>query len=428
MKKWLFVLLTLSMFLLIVGCSNDDDAKDSDKNTDDKKTEQTEEETPSTDNGEKTVIKFAAQSDSTPATDKLIETFNNSQDKYVVEWTQMTNDSGQMHDQLLTSLSSGSDEYDVISMDVVWAGEFAGAGFLEPIDVMMNEAGLTKDQFNAGSMASGNYGGKQYTLPYFPDLGLLYYRSDIVSEEDQAKLISGDYTYDDLAAMAEKYAGEGGTEIGFVYQSKQYEGLTVNLTEFSSSFANVQEGLETMYEFTKADWTPNDILNYDEGATQTAFEQGKAVFARNWPYQYGNIMSQVEGVTLTVDQVGVAPLPNGSAVGGWLLGINKNSKNIEGAWEFIKFVAGEEGQKIMATQGGYIPGFNSLLEDEEVLNGNKMLTLEGFQNALATTISRPVSADYASVSDTIQVEAHKYLSSGEGLDAAVSAIEDAISE
>src|SRR5690625_7019751 len=93
-----------------------------------------------------------------------------------------------MHDQLLNSLTSGSSEYDVISMDVVWAGEFAGAGFLEPIDVFMKDAGLSKDQFNAGSMDSGNYTGKQYTLPFFSDLGLLYYRTDIVSEEDAATL------------------------------------------------------------------------------------------------------------------------------------------------------------------------------------------------------------------------------------------------
>lgn len=433
MKKWLTLLLTLTFFaFLVVACSNGD-SDETDKSSEDTNTEQeqeteTEEDDTSSESAEKTVIKFAAQNDNTPATDKVIEAFNNSQDKYTVEWEQMTNDSGQMHDQLLTTLSSGSDQYDVISMDVVWAGEFAGAGFLEPIDVMMADAGLSKDDYNAGSMDSGNYTGKQFTLPYFPDLGLLYYRADIVSEEDQAKLNSGDYTYEDLAAMAEKYAGEGGTELGFVYQSKQYEGLTVNLTEFTSSFANVQEGLETMYEFTNADWAANDILNYDEGATQNAFEQGRAVFARNWPYQFGRINNQDDGVEITVDQLGVAPLPNGSAVGGWLLGINKNSKNIEGAFEFIKFVAGEEGQKIMATEGGYIPGFNALLDDQEVLDANTMLSLEGFQNALANTIARPVSPDYAKVSDTIQIEAHKYLSSGEDLDAAVTAIEEALSE
>ncbi|MEC1722803.1 extracellular solute-binding protein [Schinkia azotoformans] len=418
-KKFLSMLLALSVFVfLLTGC-----------NSNNKTTTQNEQEgadTPET--TEKVVLKFAAQNDNTPATQAAIDAFNGSQDKYEVKWVEMTNDSAQMHDQLLTSLSSGSDEYDILSMDVVWAGEFAGAGFITPIDAYMSDAGLTKEQYNSGSMASGNFKGKQYTLPFFPDLGLLYFRSDIVSNEDAAKLISGDYTYADLAAMSEKYAGQAGTKYGFLYQSKQYEGLTVNVTEYTKSFADIKGGLEQMYVFTTASYSPKDILNYMEGETHTNFEQGNAVFARNWPYQFGRIKGQEDGVTVKVDQVGIAPLPNGGSVGGWLLGINKNSKNAEGAWEFIQFLAGPEGQKIMSIQGGYLPGFNALLEDQEVIAGNDMLSYEGFKNALSNTIARPVSPEYSKVSDTIQIEAHKYLSSGEGLDAAVEAIQAAIAQ
>lgn len=419
-KKFLSVLLALSVFAwILAGCSSNNQTatqKDQEGSAGNEKA------------AEKVVLKFAAQNDNTPATQAAIDAFNSSQDKYTVEWVEMTNDSAQMHDQLLTSLSSGSDEYDILSLDVVWAGEFAGAGFIEPIDTFMADAGFTKDQFNSGSMASGNYKGKQFTLPFFPDLGLLYFRSDIVSEDDAAKLISGDYTYADLQAMSEKYAGQGGTKYGFLYQSKQYEGLTVNVTEFTKSFADIKGGLEQMYAFTKAAYTPKDLLNYMEGETHLNFEQGNAVFARNWPYAFGRIKGQEDGVTVKVDQVGIAPLPNGGSVGGWLLAINKNSKNIEGAWEFIKFLAGPEGQKIMSTQGGYLPGVNALLEDEEVIAGNDMLSYEGFKNALSSTIARPVSPEYSKVSDTIQIEAHKYLSSGEGLDAAVKAIEAAIAQ
>lgn len=418
-KKFLSVLVALStLAFILVGCNSNKPTT----TQNDQKEEASKEAT------EKVVLKFAAQNDNTPATQAAIDAFNSSQDKYEVEWVEMTNDSAQMHDQLLTSLSSGSDEYDILSLDVVWAGEFAGAGFIEPIDAFMSDAGFTKDQFNSGSMASGNYKGKQYTLPFFPDLGLLYFRSDIVSEDDAAKLISGQYTYADLQAMSEKYAGQGGTKYGFLYQSKQYEGLTVNVTEFTKSFADIKGGLEQMYAFTTAAYTPKDLLNYMEGETHLNFEQGNAVFARNWPYAYGRIMGKEDGVTVSADQVGVAPLPNGGSVGGWLLSINKNSKNVEGAWEFIKFLAGAEGQKIMSTQGGYLPGFNSLLEDEEVIVGNDMLSYEGFKNALSNTIARPVSPEYSKVSDTIQIEAHKYLSSGEGLDAAVKAIEAAIAQ
>ncbi|HEY4554696.1 MAG TPA: extracellular solute-binding protein, partial [Bacillaceae bacterium] len=405
MKKWWSGLLAFSLAssLALAGCSSGSNNAGTDKKEDDSKAPAAE---------EKVVLKFGAQNDNTPATQALLDAFNSSQDKYEVKWDPMTNDSAQMHDQLLTSLSSGSDEYDVLSLDVVWAGEFAGAGYLEPIDVRLNEAGLKKDDFNSGSMASGNYKGKQYTLPFFPDLGLLYFRKDIVSEEDAAKLESGEYTYEDLYSMSEKYAGQGDTKYGFVYQSKQYEGLTVNATEFTKSYGDVKGGLEMMHKFTTAAFSPKDILNFTEGETHTTFEQGHAVFARNWPYQFGRLKGKEEGVTVDVANVGIAPLPNGGSVGGWLLGINKSSKNVDGAWEFIKFAAGEEGQKIMSTQGGYLPGFNALLEDSEVQGANEMLTYEGFKKALANTIARPVSPEYSKVSDTIQVETHKYLSSG----------------
>lgn len=419
MKKWLSILLALSLVAgIIAGCSGkkDDDDAAKDKGNDKDKAAET------------VVLKFAAQNDNTPATKAVIDEFNKSQDKYKVEWTEMTNDSAQMHDQLLTSLSSGSSEYDILSMDVVWAGEFAGAGYLEPIDAMMKDADLNKDDFNSGSMASGNYKGKQFTLPFFPDLGLLYFRKDIVSEEDAAKLISGEYTYADLAQMAEKYTGQGNTKYGFLYQSKQYEGLTVNVTEFTKSFEDVKGGLEQMYAFTTAKSSPKDLLNFTEGETHTNFEQGNAVFARNWPYQFGRIKGQEDGVTVKVEDVDIAPLPNGGSVGGWLLGINKSSKNVEGAWEFVKFVAGNDGQKIMSTQGGYLPGFNALLEDQEVIAANDMLSFEGFKKALANTIARPVSPEYSKTSDTIQVEAHKYLSSGQNLDQAVEAIQGAVAE
>ncbi|ALC88814.1 ABC transporter substrate-binding protein [Bacillus sp. FJAT-18017] len=416
MKKSFFskmLALSFAASIALAGCSSDDTGKEPSKPAGgDAK-------------NEPVVLKFAAQNDNTPATQKLLDAFNASQEKYKVEWTQMTNDSAQMHDQLLNSLSSGSSEYDVLSLDVVWAGEFAGAGYLEPIDVKMNEAGYSKDNFNAGSMASGNYKGKQYTLPFFPDLGLLYFRKDIVSAEDAAKLEGGSYTYDDLYAMSEKYSGQKGTKFGFVYQSKQYEGLTVNVTEFSKSYTDVKGGLEAMYKFTKAPFSPKDILNFMEGETHTNFEQGNAVFSRNWPYAFGRINGQEDGVKIKVDQVGIAPLPNGGSVGGWLLSLNKNSKNLDGAWEFVKFAAGEEGQKIMSTEGGYLPGFNALLENADVKAKNVMLSYAGFQKALTTTIARPVSPEYSKVSDTIQVQAHKYLSSGAGLDEAAAAIEAA---
>ena len=373
---------------------------------------------------DKIVIKFAAQGDSTPATQESIDAFNAMQDKYTVEWVDMTNDSGAMKEQLITSMKAGSSDYDILSMDVCWAGEFAAAGYIEPIDQMMRADGLRASDFNAGSMSAASYNAKTFALPFFPDLGILFFRSDIVSAEDAEKLISGEYTYADLQAMAEKYRGEAGTTDGICFQAKLGECLMCNLTEYTAGWTDIKGGLEAMKAMVTSSAVPADILNYAEGETANSFIKGTSVFSRNWPYQWGEIASNG---TITQDQVGVAPLPGGSTVGGWLLGINKNSENKEGAWEFIKYLA-TDGQKTQATTGGHLPGYNAMLENEEVIGANVMLSMTGFQNALATTISRPVSAEYSKTADAIINAGHAFLSGSAELDATVAAIEAALAE
>ncbi len=390
------------------------EATDATEATDDTETDDTEE---AAEPGETQTIRFAVQADSTAALDELVKTFNENNENYQVETTIMTNDSGQMHYQLLNSLSSQSGEYDVISMDVVWVGEFAAAGYLDTVDEILMDEGWLPTDFNQGSMDSGKYTGKSYALPYFPDLGFIYFRKDIVNEEDQARLVSGDYSWADLLEMAERYAGDD-AQYGYVFQAMQYEGLTVNLNEFSANWSDISGGLEQMKAFVDADSAPEDILNYTEGETANAFVNGEAVFARNWPYMNGMIASGEHNVKM--EQVGYAPLPNGGSVGGWLVGINAASQN--------KVLAGPEGQKINATAGSYLPGFNGLLEDSEVLAANTLLEDEGFQNALQNTIARPVVANYSEVSDQIQINTHQYLSGNGDLDTAVTNIEEVLPE
>lgn len=374
---------------------------------------------------EPVTLKFAAQGDSTPATQSVIDAFNASQEDYVVEWVDMTNDSGAMREQLTTALKAGSAEYDILSLDVVWAGEFAASGFILPIDMMMDEADLDPDDYNAGSMASGYYNGKQYVMPFFPDLGLLYYRADIVSPEDAAKLIAGDYTFADLQAMAETYKGEEGTATGFVFQSSLYEGLVCNANEFTANWTDLAGGLQAMKAMVESDATPDNILNYTEGETANSFVKGDSVFARNWPYQWGEI--KADG-TISTDQVGTAPLPGGCTVGGWLLAISRTSENPDGAFEFMKFLNSYEGQKIMSGEGGYLPGVNAYLDDDTIVGQDDRFAMEGFQNALRSTIARPVSSEYSKVSDALQQAIYAYLTGAADIDATVAAVETALAE
>jgi len=414
MKKILSLFLMMMLiFALFAGCQTEPDSESVDEGTE---TEGEAEPEPAA----KTVVKFAVQADPTGALDEIAKAFNESSELYTVEPVIMTNDSGAMHDQLINSLSSMSGEYDLISMDVVWAGEFAAAGYLQPVDQLIMEMDWMPTDFNAGSMASGKYKGKNYVLPYFSDLGFLYYRADIVSEEDAAMLESGEYTFADLLSLSEMYKGEEGTLYGHVFQAKQYEGLTCNINEFTSNWTDISGGLEMMKKFVDSDATPNDILTYTEGETHNAFLNGESVFARNWPYMNG--MAGSGEYNISIDQVGYAPLPGGGTVGGWILGINSNTQNMDGAKAFLSFISGPEGQKINATVGSYMPGFNDLLTDSDVLAANALLTNAGFANALSTTIARPVVANYSEVSDVIQITTHEYLSGNGDLDEATDTL------
>ena len=221
MKKVLSILITVFMIItLATGCGTQPATQSQQpESTPSKAADPTPEAPKPT---AKTKITFAVQADSTDALNQLIAAFNDSSELYTAETVIMTNDSGQMHDQILNSLSSKSGEYDVISMDVIWAGEFAAAGYLQPVDELLAANGWKATDFNAGSMASGKYKGKNYVLPYFPDLGFLFYRSDIVSADDAQKIES--VTIHGMTFLNWlKYKGQGGTKYGHVYQSGQYE-------------------------------------------------------------------------------------------------------------------------------------------------------------------------------------------------------------
>ena len=273
---------------------------------------------------------------------------------------------------------------------------------------------MRKADYNAGAMAAACSDGKQYGIPFFSDLALLFFRSDIVSPEDAEKLISGSCTWDELLAMAETYKGQGGTKDGIVFLSKQDEGLTCLATEFTSTFTDNAAGLATLKALTDSDATPTDILNYKDNDVEESFIGGNNVFARNWTYQYASLSG--DNSDISPDQVAVAPLPSGDCVGGYVFGINRNSEHKEAAFELLQFLTGPDAQRIFAVESGYPPGNNAMLEDEAVLASNALLSLPGYRAAVEASVSRPVVAGYNKMSDALQIEVHKYLTGAQALD------------
>ena len=119
MKRIASLLLILVMLFVFVACDTAEPAEPEEPTAEEpeeppaEEPETPEEEPEAEPADDKTTIKFAVQADSTDALNQIVAAFNEKSENYQVEAIIMTNDSGQMHDQLLNTLSSKSGEYDV---------------------------------------------------------------------------------------------------------------------------------------------------------------------------------------------------------------------------------------------------------------------------------------------------------------------------
>ncbi len=387
--------------------------------------------------GEQVTIVYARGKDDTGSTQELVKAFEKKHPNIKVKFKEMPTDTGTSHDQYVTMLSAQSSEIDVMDVDVIWPAEFAQAGYLQDLDRFILRDNIDMSQYIPGAVEAGNYNGKQWAMPKFIDAGLLYYRKDIVKEPPK--------TWDELIEVAKKQKGKKGTKSGFVMQAAQYEGLVCNFIEFAGAYGGrilddkgnvvinspgTVKGLEKMIEVVKSGAVPGNILAIKEPETHTMYKEGESVLARNWPYMFSILQNPDE--SKVVDQVGVAPLPKGdkastAALGGWMMGINKYSKNKEAAWEFVKFVTGPEGQKISALYS-HSPTYLPTYDDPEVQKANPLYADENFVKGVSAAIPRPVSPEYPKISEIIQVEVSNALSGKVSAKEAVKNMEQQLKE
>jgi len=131
------------------------------------------------------------------------------------------------HTLYVTWLSSRSAEIDILTLDVIWVAEFAAAGWLVPLDKYVAASHFPLGDFLPAALASSTYQGCLYSLPWFADAGVLYYRRDLYEKAG----LPLPRTFADLLAvrgLKEKF----GLPYGFIFPGQAYEGLVCVLCEF----------------------------------------------------------------------------------------------------------------------------------------------------------------------------------------------------
>jgi multiple sugar transport system substrate-binding protein len=356
-------------------------------------------------------VVFAMGVDTSGTLQDLVDKFNQqNKGNFQVTYREMPADTGQFFDQLRTELQAGASEIDVIGGDVIWPAQFAANGWI--LDVSDRFPESERQRFLPAPVDSLIYQDAIYGVPWFTDAGMLYYRSDLL---EQAGFSEPPATWEELKEMALKTAQDTGTQDGLVFQGAEYEGGTVNGLEYiwthggdvlSGDQVIIDSpesvaGLETERSLVADGVAPQAVSTYKEQETDPAFLGGRSVFARNWPYMYA-LAEDPETSKIKPDQIGIAPLPAGeggqsfSGLGGWNMMINANSEKQDQAWEFVKFMTGEEGQRQRALAATLLPTRKSLYEDQEILDKVPVIRLG--KEAIQSTKSRPVSPYYSDMS------------------------------
>ena len=334
-----------------------------------------------------------------------------------------TTDSLALYRQLFAAKSS---DVDVLMVDVVWPGIIKD----HLLDLKKYSKGAEAQHFPA-IVANNTVDGKLLGMPWFTDAGLLYYRKDLLDKHG----LKVPETWDDLVAAAKKVQAAERTPAvadfqGFVFHAKAYEGLSCVALEWVASFdggsivdsngkVTINNASAAKALNTAASWigtiSPNGVLNYAEEDTRGVFQNGKALFMRNWPYAYSLMQapdSPVKG------KFGVAPLPKGGAtgkraatLGGWQLAVSKYSKAPDAAADLVMFMTSTEIQKDRAIKGSYNPTRPDLYKDKDVIAANPFMAslLDVFTNAVARP-STATGIKYPEVSQAFWDATHDVLS------------------
>lgn len=337
-----------------------------------------------------------------------INMFRKAHPDLEVKVQQLPNSTDYQRNFYKLALYSGDSSIDVFYADIIWTGEFASANWVLPLDSYVDES--MKNEFLPNALEGCKYNGKLYAIPGRTDIPLLYYRSDIIPTPPK--------TYMELVEMSKKYRKRNGIKYGYVFQGQAYEGLVCNALEFIwnnggdvikdnkvviNSPQSI-EGLQQLIDIVNSDVATPDVLNFQEEDARIAFQDGNALFMRNWPYCYNPLASSISKVK---GKFNVAPLPLGpqgkvsrGAMGGWNYMINKNTKNPQAAWEFVKWMTSYDMQVVDSSVGGYLPTRKDAYNDPKVLKTN--IWIPDLKYIFENAKIRPVSPNYSSISEVMQ--------------------------
>lgn len=321
----------------------------------------------------------------------------------------------QKHQLYVQWLNAGASDPDILQLDVIWTPEFAAAGWILPLDRFSPD----KSTFFPSTIAANEWRDSLYALPWFIDVGMLYYRTDLMSGPPTS--------YRELVSESRRLKQKQRVRFGYVWQGARYEGLVVNFLEYLGAYGgrildggrvvvNSREGLlalnEMWDEIYRDGVVPSSVLTWHEEESRFAFQNGEAAFMRNWPYPVPLMQDSSE--SRVAGRFAVAPMPAApggrptSAIGGAQLAINRRSEHPEAAWAVINYLTQPEQMRERARVVGQFPTRAEVYDDPDLASG-LAIPPTMVRRIIEYAVPRPVTPVYTQLSEILQIHLHRAL-------------------
>jgi trehalose/maltose transport system substrate-binding protein len=337
-------------------------------------------------------------------------------------------------------LGTGASGPDVYGIDVIWP-RILNEDFIDLRPYFANEISL---QFPAMA-ASYTVDNKLVAMAYRADIGLLYYRTDLLRQYGYREPPG---TWDELEIMAARIqAGErakGKKEFwGFVWQGAAAEALTCNALEWQAA-----EGGGQIIEEDKsisvnnphairawqraARWvgsiSPPSVVGYKEWDALNVWVAGDAAFMRSWPTAY--VDSQAAGSPIR-NKFDITLLPGGKAghvgtLGGAGLAVSRFSAHPREALELVRYLSRSDVQVKRSRVLSQPPTLPELYDLPEVLEPNPRFALlsQAFRTGMVSRPSNVTGKKYQDVTDAYIQAVHCVLTGEKSAPEAAAALEN----
>ena len=337
-------------------------------------------------------------------------------------------------------LRTGAAGPDVYGIDVIWPWMLSE----DLIDLKPYFAGEVSAQFPAIA-ASYTVDNKLVALAYRADIGLLFYRTDLLRQYGYRE---PPRTWDELETMAVRIqAGErakGRKQFwGFVWQGAAAEALTCNALEWQAAEGGGQiiEDDQTISVNNPhairawqraARWvgsiSPPSVVGYQEWDALNLWTSGDAAFMRNWPTAYVDSGAAGSSVRNTFD---TTVLPGGKApgvgtLGGAGLAVSRFSAHRRESLELVRYLSSKDVQVKRSRVLAEPPTLPELYDLPAVLESNPRFALlsQAFRTGSVSRPSAVTGKKYQEVTDAYIGAVHSVLTGERSAPNAGAALEN----